>query len=122
MEKRVIMLDADQEQCHQFCQLLEKGHYAATPMHSIENLATCLCEGDCLAVIIDIDTVPVDNRTLRDLTIKYPGVYLFLLSQDRFHPELRDAICYHIYACINKPVDPDELFYWLRSIHENVSD
>lgn len=122
MEKRVIMLDADQKQCRQLCELLEKGQYAAIAMHSIENMENYLCEADCLAVIMDIDTIAVDNRTLRELTIKYPGVYFFCLSEDRFHPELRDAICYHLYACINKPVDPDELFYWLRSIHENDSD
>ncbi len=33
----------------------------------------------------------------------------------RFFPET-------IYACINKPVDPDELFYCLKSIYENGED
>ena len=45
--------------------------------------------------------------------------YFFCLSKHPFHPELQDAICYHIYACLNRPVDPDELFYFLRSINEN---
>ncbi len=122
MEKGIVVLDADQKQCQELCLDLEKNRYAASPIYSIENLVERLNETDYLAVIVDIDTIKIDNRTVRELTIKYPGVYFFCLSKDRFHPELKDAICYHIYACLNKPVDLDELFYWLRSIYENEAD
>ena len=43
-------------------------------------------------------------------------------ANDRFHPELKEALCYHIFACINKPVDPDELVYWIRCIRDNQTD
>jgi len=122
MEKGIVVLDADQKQCQDLCLDLEKNRYAASPMYSIENLVERLNETDHLAVIVDIDTIAIDNRTVRELTIKYPGVYFFCLSKDQFHPELKDAICYHIYACLKKPVDLDELFYWLRSIYENEGD
>ena len=121
MQKRILVVDAVRKQCRQVCTLLEKRGYPATPMYSILNLEKILAGGEYLAVILDIDTVAVDNRTIRELTIKYPGVSFFALSANRFHPELKDAICYHIYACINKPVDPDELFYWLRCIYEDDS-
>ncbi len=91
-------------------------------MNSIRNLELHFEKKKYLAVIIDIDTVPINNRLIRELTLKYPGIYFFCLSKDRFHPELKDAICYHIYACLNKPVDPDELFYLLKDIYENESD
>jgi len=119
MKKGIVVLDADQKQCQDLCLDLEKNRYSANPIYSIENLTECLNEIDYLAVIIDIDTIDIDNRTVRELTIEYPGIYFFCLSKDRFHPELKDAICYHIYACINKPVDLDELFYWLKSIYES---
>ena len=122
MKKGIIVLDADQEQCHQLCTLLETRQYWAKPLDSISRLQECLIEGDCLSVFLDIDTISVDNHKIRDLTIRFPGVYFFCLSERPFHPELHDAICYHIYACINKPVDPDELFYWLRSINDNDRD
>ncbi len=118
----VVVVDADQDQCSRFCHLLEKGQYVAIPLHSIQHLETNIKQRDCLAVILDIDTVPVDNRMVRELTLKFPEVYFFCLSEQSFHPELKDAICYHIYACMNKPVDSDELFYFLRSIHENETD
>jgi hypothetical protein len=31
-----------------------------------------LSEKECLAVLIDIDMIPVENRDLRELTLKYP--------------------------------------------------
>jgi hypothetical protein len=85
-------------------------------------LESFLKDKACKAVLMDIDSVPVNNRTIRELTIKHPGTYFLCTSKDRFHPELKDAICYHIYACLNKPVDPDELFYWLKSIYEEDAD
>ena len=85
---------------------------------SIKELKICLGKSDYLAVIIDIDTVSIDNRCIRELTLKYPNVYFFCLSKDKFHPELQDAICYHIYACLNKPVDPQELLFWLKCVNE----
>ncbi len=122
MNKRILVIDANEEQGRLLCKLLDAGQYPALPLNSVENLQESIQKTGCLAVFWDIDTVPVDNRTLKELTLKFPGVYFFCLSAQPFHPELHDAICYHIYACLNKPVDPDELFYWLRSIDENDTD
>jgi DNA-binding NtrC family response regulator len=122
MKKGIVVVDADQNQCRRLCALLEKSQYSTISMHSIQYLEENLKQSNSLAVIIDIDTISVDNRTVRELTIKFPDVYFFCLSEKSFHPELKDAICYHIYACLNKPIDPDELFYFLRSINENETD
>jgi DNA-binding NtrC family response regulator len=122
MKKCIIVLDADQKQCHQLCTLLKDHQFHVKPIDSITHLTEYLNEGDCFSVLLDIDTISINNRNIRDLTIQFPDVYFFCLSERPFHPELHDAICYHIYACINKPVDPDELFYWLRSINENDGD
>lgn len=122
MKKGIVVVDADQDQCRRFCTLLEKEEYFTIPIHSIQYLEANIKQSNCLAVVLDIDTISIDNRTVRELTLKFPGVYFFCLSEQPFHPELKDAICYHIYACLNKPVDPDELFYFLRSICENDTD
>ena len=121
MKKGIVVLDADQKQCHQLCALLEARQFRTNPIDSIGNLEEYLKEGDCLSVFLDIDTISVDNRTIRDLTTRFPDVYFFCLSEVPFHPELHDAICYHIYACLTKPVDPDELFFWIKSIYEEES-
>ena len=122
MKKGIVVLDADQNQCRRLCTLLEKYQYSTIPMHSIQSLEANLKQSSCLAVVLDIDTVPVDNRTIRNLTLKYPGVSFLCSSKDRLHPKLKDAICYHIYACLNKPVDPDELIFWIKSIYEAEAD
>jgi DNA-binding NtrC family response regulator len=122
MQKCILVVNTDKKQCRELGELIEKERYPVSTLHSLQNLETHLEENKFQAVIIDIDTVPVDNRTIRKLTLKFPGIYFFCLSEKPFHPELKDAICYHIYACLNKPVDEDELFYFLRSIYENETD
>jgi len=118
-KKTVLVLDADKNQCRQLCRLIANSQYKVVPLYSFHDLEKILKEIECLAIFWDFDTVPIENRIIRDLTIKFPRVFFFGLSSRTFHPELQDAICYHIYACINRPIDVDELFYWLRSIHED---
>jgi DNA-binding NtrC family response regulator len=122
MEKSILVIDADKEQGRKLCDLLNAGQCSATLLFSTHKLEQCIKDIECQAIFWDVDTVPVDNRTVRDLTLKFPGVYFFCLSKHRFHPELKDAICYHIYACLNRPIDQDELFFWLRSIGENKAN
>ena len=122
MQKCILVVNTDKKQCRELGELIEKERYSVSALHSLQNMDTHLEEKIFQAVIIDIDTVPVDNRTIRKLTLLFPEVYFFCLSEKPFHPELKDAICYHIYACLNKPVDEDELFYFLRSIYENETD
>jgi DNA-binding NtrC family response regulator len=121
-EKKIAVLDAYEEEGRELCDLLAQRHYKTVALHSLAELEICLTDHTCKAVLMDIDSVPVDNRTIRELTLKHPETYFLCTSKDRFHPDLKDAICYHIYACLNKPVDPDELFYWLRSIDEDDAD
>jgi DNA-binding NtrC family response regulator len=102
-------------------QLILQG-YDIYLIRSINEMENRLDETKCLAVIIDIDSIDVENRTIRNLTIRHPGTPLLCVSFDKFHPELKDAICYHIYACLNKPIDPDELFYWLKCIQRDETE
>jgi len=120
--KKIIVLDADDTQCQSLCSMLEEENYPAVPARSLIDLEKYFEAQDCLGVFIDVDTVPITNRDLRNLSIKNPRVYLFCLSKYRFHPALKDGICHHVYACLNRPIDPDELFYWLRSIYQDDED
>jgi len=122
LKKEIVVLDADKEQCGKLGALLKSRNYHITRVDSIQSLQRHLAEAACQVAMLDLDTVPVDNRIIRELTIKHPGVCFFGLCRQRYNPELKEAICYHIYACINKPGDPEEIFYWLRSIYENETD
>jgi DNA-binding NtrC family response regulator len=105
MEKLVVVLDADREQCLELCAILDEWQYRATSMYSLPNIERYMQSSNCGVVIMDIDTVEVDDRTIRNLRTKNPEVFLLCLSEYRFHPELRESLSSHIFACINKPID-----------------
>jgi DNA-binding NtrC family response regulator len=98
---------------------LEQTRFNAIEVDSVHNLEQLLKDTKCRAIFWDIDTVPAENRIIRNLNEKFPGVFFFCLSGQPIHPELKDAISQHIYACLSRPIDTDELFFWLRSIEEN---
>lgn len=118
MDKGIVILDADKDSSKNLFQILSSRHYQIDRIQALSALEDLIGSNRYLAVVVDIDSVPVDNRMIRNLTLKYPDVRFLCTSKDRFHPELKDAICYHIYACLNKPVDPDELLYWIKCIYE----
>ncbi len=118
MGKRIVILDGIKESGNELCTVLESLNYPTFSIQTVQHLKELLECSDFTAVIIDIDSVPVDNRTLRNLSSAYPCVRFLCTSKDRFHPDLKDAIRNHFYACLNKPVDPDELLYWIKSILE----
>jgi DNA-binding NtrC family response regulator len=121
MEKRVILISKKSKELNQIDAVLSKNKYRSHRIEDIENLDTALADISCTCVILDLDSISIDNRTIRELTIQYPHIYFLCMSKDRFHPELKDAICYHIFACLTKPLDYDELLYWLRCIDNEAS-
>ena len=118
MKKKIVVLATDPDTMRELSNILNAENYAHTGVQAMSSLEALFDSGRYVAVIIDIDSVRVDNRTIRKMALKYPGVRFLCTSRDRFHPELKDAICYHMYACLNKPVDPDELLFWIKCIYE----
>jgi hypothetical protein len=90
--------------------------YRTETYTTVPALKSGLAAVSCMAAILDLDSVPLDNRAIRNLTLAFPSVCFLCASRDRFHPELKDAICYHLFACLTKPIDPDELHYFLKCI------
>ena len=118
MKKKVVILDANPNSRDELSDIIHSKDYPIDHARELSSLEDYLASDKYVAVVMDIDSIQVDNRTIRNLALKYPGVRFLCTSRDRFHPELKDAICYHIYACLNKPVDPDELLFWIKSIYE----
>jgi hypothetical protein len=63
----------------------------------------------------------VDNRSIKDIALQFPNVPFLGISKERFHPELKDSIRDHLYACLTQPIDPGELNYWIKCIQEDRS-
>ena len=122
MGKKIVMITKDQKEANQLSLLLSDNQYHLHTIDRLEGLDQIINKFSCNTVILDLDSISVDNRAIQELTVQYSQIAFLCISRDRFHPELKDAICYHIYACLNKPIDPDELYYWLRCIKETEDD
>lgn len=112
-------MNADPEESAGIALLLRQVNLTAQFVVNPFELKTTMQGASFLAVIMDLDSVPLDNRSIRDLASQFPAIPLLCISKERFHPELKDSIRDHIYACLTKPIDSDELNYWLKSIQED---
>ena len=118
MRERVVVVDANDEQRQELCAVLERDNFPTTPLHSLATLAEKIQASASHVVVLDLDTLPVDNRFFKDLKRTNPGVCIIGLSSRSFHPELKEAMCSHIHACLGKPVDEDELIFLVKSVFE----
>lgn len=117
MEKLITVVNSKAEECAKVCALLEQHRYRAVGLHSLVDLKTALQEGTHERIVImDFDSFPVDNRLIRDLRNHNPKPCIVAISSRTFHPDLQEAMSTHISACLVKPVDPDELIYWLKNV------
>jgi|APSaa5957512622_1039677.scaffolds.fasta_scaffold30014_2 DNA-binding NtrC family response regulator len=119
MPVSIIILNADQGECEALRSLLGKREYDTISTHSFEDLELLLEKVDYQALILDLDTVSLDNRSIRRISNLNPKKPILCTSADRIHPELEEAIGNYIYACISKPVDPEEILYLLKCALEN---
>jgi len=116
MEEPIVVVNADEAACRELCTGLEKEHFRTTAVHSLMALEGEVQEGFCRVVILDLDSLPVNNRLFREMKKKNPRIHIVGLSSRPFHPELEEAMSRYISSCLSKPVDMEELLYWLRSV------
>ncbi|MCU0574616.1 MAG: response regulator [Syntrophobacteraceae bacterium] len=115
-EKTIAVVAADLQEQQELCRVLERNHYRTTRSETTSGLVSHIRESLCDALILDLDSVPVDNRFIRKLSRENPELCIIGISSRTFHPELEEAMRAHISACLSKPVDEDELLFWLKSI------
>lgn len=113
----VVILGADPQETGEIGRLIQACGFAVEICTDLEALNRCPSD-TWLATLLDIDSIPLDNRTIRDLTLSYPAVAFFCTSRQRFHPEIKEAICNHLFACLKKPIDGDELDYLLKCVRD----
>ena len=104
--------------CRAICALLEQANIPVASMNTLKVLSDCLRREPVAVLIIDLDTLPVDNTFFRSLKKQYPNLHIFCLSSRTYHPGLEEAMGAHICASLAKPLNSEELFYWLKAIAE----
>ncbi len=122
MDTPIVVVDADKNQCEKLCALLRQENYRAIELHSLPNLKKILQETSCRVVIMDLDSLPVDNLFIKEFRRQNPGLPVMVLSSRSFHPELEQVMSKYICACLRKPPDPEELLYCIKSFCENEHD
>jgi DNA-binding NtrC family response regulator len=122
MHRPILVVDPDVGKCHEFSEILLRHHLQSTALHSLEDLEKKVQAGDFRVVILDLDALPVDNRLFRKIRKQDPTVQIVGLSSYPFHPELQEAMSQHICSCLSKPVDEEELIFWVKSLLENIDN
>ncbi len=117
--KEVLVLDTDEDQSKSLTDLLANYQYRPIALNSLIDFESHTKDYECRALILNLDNVKVTNKILRELKRKKPLLNIIALSARQFHPELEEAIRDHISVCLGKPVDADELIFWLKSVFEN---
>ncbi len=115
---KVAVVDADKQNCLEVCALLDQANIPAASIHTLKVLADHLQREPVAVLIIDLDSLPVDNTFFRSLKKQYPNLHIFCLSTRTHHPGLEEAMGSHICASLAKPLNSEELFYWLKAIAE----
>jgi DNA-binding response OmpR family regulator len=118
MQSPIVMVSGDKRESLDLCTLLERYGYKVIRLPALAVSDTQVRESDCKVLLLDLDHLSVDNRYIRELSKQHPGLSIIALSSRTFHPELEEALSSHISACLVKPVDMDELLFWLRSLGE----
>ena len=118
---KVVVIDADIQHGRQLCDLLQDLNYSVSLIHSLKDLEQELHKDPEVAVILDLDTVPVNNQFLRGLRKIHPQLHMLGVSKLSYHPGLEEVIGSHLFACLVKPLDVEELNFWLKTISENLS-
>jgi DNA-binding NtrC family response regulator len=121
MTVKVLVISENREDLNRICQALHRDHFQTTKISSPAELDQIAESQSCQAAILDLDTMPVNNRLIKKISRQNPLLRIIGLSTRPYHPELREAISKHMYACIHKPIDFDELLFWVKSVYENLT-
>jgi len=118
----VLVVAGNEEHSHEVSALLQELSYAATLIPSLKDLEQEVQKNAKVAVILDLDTLPINNQFLRGLKKKHPQLDILGISELAYHPGLEEIIGSHLLACLVKPLDLEELCFWLKSIGEHLAN
>ena len=118
----IVVIDADEQNGREFCIFLKNLNYSASLLNSLEDLKEYLDRDPKIAVILDLDSMAMESPAVRALKKRHPQLHILGISKLLLHPGLEELIGSHLYACLVKPLDQEELVFWLESIAENLEN
>jgi DNA-binding NtrC family response regulator len=118
----VIVVVGERRQAQDCLGVLSTLNYSGVLLPSLSELESRLELSPEVAVILDLDSVRPEVQFLRQLRKRYPRLHLMGISSRAYHPGLEEVIGSHLYACLVKPLDVEELGFWLKTIAENLAE
>uniref|UniRef100_A0A7V4LC56 Response regulator n=1 Tax=Desulfobacca acetoxidans TaxID=60893 RepID=A0A7V4LC56_9BACT len=119
---QVVVVTGERGQAPELLGILSSLTYTGVTVPSLAELEDCLPLSPHVAVILDLDTVRPTPSTLRGLKKRYPSLHFMGISSQAYHPGMEEVIGSHLYACLVRPVDAEELGFWLKTIAENLAE
>lgn len=116
MQSVIAAIEVSGEEWLNITKLMSGLGFSIQTVQSLEGLEALVHETDWRIVLLDLDLFPVDNRFFRSLKMTRPDSSIFVVSSRPFHPELKESMSTHICACFRKPLDSDELLFWLKAV------
>ncbi|UCG12398.1 MAG: hypothetical protein JSU72_18185, partial [Deltaproteobacteria bacterium] len=91
MQAPILVVNANEKQNRELCAVLERESYVTRPLHSLRDLEDKVNESGCRVMLVDLDSLSVDDRFFRELKRKSPKLCIIVFSSRPFHPELKET-------------------------------
>jgi DNA-binding NtrC family response regulator len=114
----IFLIGRDDNHTRNLCALLEKEHYRPVLTSSLSDAKARLDKHRGQVLLIDLDQIILDNRSLKELRKEFPDLGLIGISSRSFHQELEEAMSRYIDACFEKSEDYEDLLYWLKAVFD----
>jgi DNA-binding NtrC family response regulator len=122
MGGNILVIGPDEKNSPSFRRLLTRLPFTVASYDAIDHLPPELDIRRYRAVIIDLDDKTPSKTTFETWRRANNHLNILGISSKSFHPGLSEVIGQHLFACLKKPVDEDELFFLLNSMVESFED
>ena len=116
MEKDFFIITSDSSLGKSLKGQLPEGLYRASVIASLKAMTEELQASSTCIAAMDIDTIEPDIQRIRALKRNHSNLVLLAFSDRKFHPEHKEVLSTHFFACLTKPVDVDEMLYLIKDV------
>ena len=123
MKRLIVLIGTEQRESQKLSRFFQAEKFRVTVEKSFKDpslLSQRIQDSECRAVVIDLEGAHFQPHFFRDLKRLNPKLNIIGVSKKSFHPELEEAIGKHMYACLKKPIDTDEISYLLKGIFNST--
>ncbi|MEJ5364362.1 MAG: hypothetical protein WHS86_04615 [Desulfosoma sp.] len=113
--KDLFLLCEDQDLVKTVAHAAERMGYQTRSFSTMDHLSEAAAQFNPTIILLDLDNASVRSELIQCAAQSAPRTPIIALSGRSFHPELADAFAQHIRVCLRKPLDIEELSFWLRS-------